>query len=132
VIIALLLFCKEDPASIDSLLIERRHEINKLELSGLAVGSYRLAILTVSGVDVRCCSSTLVGVRCRAGHRRQLKEATGGRAIGRTRECSPPFFFVNQQKNLVRRKLTGYKQESPPLCRNLALALLPPPMMLIV
>jgi hypothetical protein len=44
VIIALLLFCKEDPASTDHVLIERRHEINKLQLSESVVSSYRLAV----------------------------------------------------------------------------------------
>jgi hypothetical protein len=44
VIIAVLLFCQEDPASTDYLLIERGHEINKLQLSGSVVGGYRLAV----------------------------------------------------------------------------------------
>jgi hypothetical protein len=37
VIIVLPLFCKEHPACADYLLIERTHEINKLELLGSGV-----------------------------------------------------------------------------------------------
>jgi hypothetical protein len=42
VIIVLILFWKQDPASGDYLLIERTHEINKVELLGLAVGKLPL------------------------------------------------------------------------------------------